>query len=470
MKRLLIIAMLPLTMASCVDEVLSEETVQDCNQKTVYSTLVADTTMDVSYEDAVLIAKSMVNDAESRSNVNSAWDVKTITDNDGPIMYVVNYPNNGGFVVISAKRSYYPILAQSETGYLDIEERGVSQWLEEQKRIIANSEYIDSEYKTSIASLWMKYNTDKAMDLSSRANDDRFYEKPQVFFDSLKRWTLDESVEVYFYDDYILTPEYQNLSEQQKHEITVAIHCLGNSNYGTIESATLVLRREYSDIRSNILLKTKWNIHDGFEKYLKYPNVLSSEAVAIGQIAKHYKTPERYSWDKMDDIIANDYSARLLCDIQNTMSRDTVSNIGKILNAFSFLGIRSNSKEHNLGRVLSSIYGGRPVLVNAAYGSNNTFYNYSWVYDGYIYGNAYVEIRVMTLEYRPTTYRDPDYMLEAYKINNIQATLPMQLHVNWGAGGYNDGYYTDTNITYTRNNVKYVVGNKNRTNIFTEPY
>lgn len=42
-------------------------------------------------------------------------------ENNVPSMYVINY-EGGGFVIVSATKNYYPILAYSETGSMNVEE------------------------------------------------------------------------------------------------------------------------------------------------------------------------------------------------------------------------------------------------------------------------------------------------------------------------------------------------------------
>ncbi|MDE6928183.1 MAG: Spi family protease inhibitor [Muribaculaceae bacterium] len=58
---------------------------------------------------------------QSRSTFYNNYSLSTIYDSTGnPAIYVVNYDNNAGFVLVSATKDYHPILAYAEIGNYDI--------------------------------------------------------------------------------------------------------------------------------------------------------------------------------------------------------------------------------------------------------------------------------------------------------------------------------------------------------------
>ena len=67
------------------------------------------------------------------------YDFETIYSEDGPQMYVFNFKDRG-FVVVSATKEYYPILAYSEDGTFPIgeEKEGLKMWLDDTKYAISN--------------------------------------------------------------------------------------------------------------------------------------------------------------------------------------------------------------------------------------------------------------------------------------------------------------------------------------------
>lgn len=60
-------------------------------------------------------------------------------DNGEPAMYVVNYANNKGWVIVSASTDYAPILAHSDEGNFEvsnIEGNAIEVWVDETKSVI----------------------------------------------------------------------------------------------------------------------------------------------------------------------------------------------------------------------------------------------------------------------------------------------------------------------------------------------
>lgn len=88
----------------------------------------------------------------SRATSHVAESVDAVTDEDGnPLMYVVNYTNDQGFVILSALTSYLPILAQSDEGRFDLanldSSHPVNLWLDEQKYLIKHADALPDSIK-----------------------------------------------------------------------------------------------------------------------------------------------------------------------------------------------------------------------------------------------------------------------------------------------------------------------------------
>jgi len=92
----------------------------------------------------------------------SKASIETIVEDSSPLMHVVNYPE-GGFVIVSATRSYFPILAYSEDNNFVLaseeEMRGLTVWLDETKAAIRSSDSLDDETKGRIRMEWRSYET-----------------------------------------------------------------------------------------------------------------------------------------------------------------------------------------------------------------------------------------------------------------------------------------------------------------------
>jgi hypothetical protein len=94
----------------------------------------------------------------------STETVRDAKNDNAPMMYVINYCG-GGFVVVSATKDYYPILAYSDENdfVLSDDMEGVAVWMEETKEAIRQSGSLDEATKAKIHRLWQQYETNVNM-------------------------------------------------------------------------------------------------------------------------------------------------------------------------------------------------------------------------------------------------------------------------------------------------------------------
>ncbi len=80
-------------------------------------------------------------------------------------MYIINY-QDGGFVIVSATKNSYPVLAYSDEGSFTISKDmgGAAVWLDKTKKAIVNSDLLNDSIKSNMRVLWNSY---KPFDMSS---------------------------------------------------------------------------------------------------------------------------------------------------------------------------------------------------------------------------------------------------------------------------------------------------------------
>ena len=456
------VAVLAIALAACTEHDEPQPALEQGNPAADCMITVPDTTQTLSYDRAVAIASRFKGSAPelSRSGSRIVETVETISDDNGnPLIYVVNYANNRGFVLLSANKDYYPVLAENDEGRFVIptDDSPSSLWLDQQKQILMSADNLPDDVKKEAASQWMSYNYERRNlndALASRASTP---EKPQVYYDSLLKWQRDPNIEVFLYEDYVQTLEYQNLSDQEKNAIRANMHYLGNSNYGTIESSTIVLRREIHNYFENQLTTTKWgqgNLRElngmTFNHYVPNNGKLGCVTVAVGQVMRYHEFPASYPWSKMGDKYPTEETAAFLYELHNKIGNSDRFDTAQ--DALKSYGYSVTEKSHDDHAVLLQLSDGYPVcmfgkpssLLGVATGSGH-----AWVCDGVRYGDSWLELRFMTIDYRPTTVSVPDLMVEAYVHKSITSYMTTRFHMNWGWYGENNGFFTDDNIEVT---------------------
>lgn len=82
---------------------------------------------------------------KSNPSIASIETIKDSKNNNTPMMYVINY-DGGGFVIVSATKDYFPILAYSDENNFVYNEEigGLEIWMEETQEAIRQSESLDA--------------------------------------------------------------------------------------------------------------------------------------------------------------------------------------------------------------------------------------------------------------------------------------------------------------------------------------
>lgn len=154
MKKLVLFLHLPLLL-SC-----SEERLEDLGFE------VAHTSYEVLEIDSVKVnADEVRNIVESvfpqTKSSNGEYSVETIyDDSQEPLVYVVNRPQNGGFMIISATKNYDPILAYNTTGHFSVggeKPDGLKMWQEGTLNAVNASDTFRQDVKHNYRRLWRQY-------------------------------------------------------------------------------------------------------------------------------------------------------------------------------------------------------------------------------------------------------------------------------------------------------------------------
>lgn len=457
--------MLYIGVVSCTQESL-ESTFSNNQLNDDIFVIVPDTSSTLSKEKAARMACDLLS-ISTRDESKVIESINPICDESGsPLIYAVNFANDKGFVILSASKDYYPILAESEEGHFDLSSLNYSHptnmWFQEQIHAINHSESLPDSIRRAIASKWMDYNYGRKR-IRTRSGDT---DKPQVYYDSLNKWIKDPNIDVYTYEYYIQTDEYKRLADFEKEEILRGILNNGNSNYGSMESSTLVLRYNQKNLYdSGIMLKTKWGQSKNFNMYVPNNAVLGCAPVAAGQIMKYHEFPTYINWSDMNYYSATETSAKFLYELGRQMGityknpDDTGAYPHDIGSAIKKYGYSVSMIKHDIFKIEAEVRAGVPVLI-IAYNSEGD--GHGWVCDGYKRNSTKSTLRVMTLEYRPTTYSDPSEMIEAYRSQTYLDGVS-EYHYNWGWFGLNDGYFyaSDKSVSPYNSDNEYTIDRYN---------
>lgn len=382
-----------------------------------------------------LFGKKELNIQTKSTNSSS---IKTVTDSltGKPILYIMNYGNNNGFVVISATKKYAPILAFSEIGSFD------------EKIDLASKEYLTA-YKYEIIetldnpsdSLRIKH----AAEWSYFENPDIAIKKNSSTLDKKKQAEIEKKKsQGYRYvggleelKSYIPASEYQSAINDICTHTDRAYNC---------NEISLFFIKDFSYTQIGPLTQTEWN--QGYPFNVDAPNGFAGcVPIALAQIAYFHKYPAKYNWNNIYTypILNSDFKyfikdIRDLCKV-NYGPKGTGSTYEKAMNAARSLGY----KAEDLGlpdfiKLQKEITNGRPVYIQG----ENDETGHAWICSGYQFRRSMAIVSTIfdwkyDIDGRKDQYGDYNIMIAD---SDAMSEYPSRFfYMNMGWGDSNNGWY-----------------------------
>lgn len=237
-------------------------------------------------------------------------DVAAVNGPSGqPMAYVVNFADNNGFVIVSALKTYYPVLAYSDTGSFDVNGElppMAREWLTGITAVVDESLTQPADTIRKFQKIWNGFSLPNAIPAGVSAKPKSRYDDARlqgIFQDSVQAWyyrpgyeliwpggslTGDDAFDAAKWDEVKsgIWPEYEDEWER----FSVGLRY-------TIASTTLSTPGN--------AITTKWGQRDPYNSV--FPTVQGSEhalvgcgPVAIGQLMYFYRYPDSINWAKID--------------------------------------------------------------------------------------------------------------------------------------------------------------------------
>lgn len=387
------------------------------------------------------------NQSKTKSQGKDIDRISSVIDSlNNKLLYIVNYSNNGGYIIISATKKYQPILAYSEEGSFNLD-----------KIIGSGAEALIDLYKKDIRdaigdqsdSLRIKYASEWNLFEKKETNKDK---ETKSYFDiqNLREAEIRKR-ESQGYECHSLGAAMNFMDSEQAKGFIRDICDHTYPEYNCNEVNILLIKRTNEKI--NNLINTNWGQGSPFN--IDAPNKLAGCApIAIGQIANYHRWPNSYNWDQINSIYGkeNDETYRFIKDIRNFCKvkynkKATGTTRENEIKCFQKLGYNVTVKDYNIPEegynVINELKKKNPVFMTG-YKENHEviFWEYytdghAWICDGYKKNSTQYAVSVFSNElFAPNKPMEPKYVFHSgFTQTNIY------LHMNWGWSGDCDGWY-----------------------------
>lgn len=373
--------------------------------------------------------------------------IETVYDsNCHPLMYVVNYGDNGGFTIVSATKSYLPIVAYSESGSFDIQkmEENAPDYWDICKSTIAEADAIFADsIKERYRMQWIRYERIPKINSDSRALSDAEVEKlkkEQIAIWQAKGYTCREFSAITY-----LLPEYDANAIIQD----ICHHT--DPEYDCMET-TILLNKSLNGWVHHVepLLSTTWGQGYPFNLQITSGYPAGCVATAMAQIMNYHQWPQRYNWANMSTAYPN-VIASFFKEIGTSVHMSYGADGSSATNQNAYNAFINNYSygaqlvNHTDNKVNENLEKGLPVYMAGDDGK----VGHAWVCDGvqiYQYGEEVSAIMLFVANPSRSLHNEPYYY-----VGRINTYTSDYYHMNWGWNGSNDGWFANSNISYKNN-------------------
>lgn len=420
---------------------------------------------DVTEEQALDVANQFLKkpSAQTRS-AEAAATVEKIADGGETLIYAINY-EGGGYALVSAKTTYYPVLAYSEEGKFTYKEEdmhpGLKDWIDFQEKIISGEYTIGEEDQLAALGQWQMYlgvneNPEEVSPMAAQSEAEAYAQRVhEIGAKGYHCVSLAGAQGIFSNAGASLTYEsYVNLAKQ----------------YNSPLNFTIVGFKEISqDNEIGPLLTTEWHQYSPFNDLSKandYPT--GCVTIAMAQIMKYHQHPAGYNWGSMPSATASQDTKLLIKDITEALgisysSSNSDVSIGKANDVFSDkFQYNVTQKGHDYTDVKNAISRKEPVFMT---GKESVGSGHAWVCDG---SNQKEQGIIYFIEYRSGSSGSYSYKSDGTPNIDSPYTISrgtLYFHMNWGYPlGDENGWYGFQNVSTSKGTY-----DGNRRNLYVTP-
>lgn len=374
--------------------------------------------------------------------------VEEISDQNtgNPLLYVVNFGDNNGFVVISASKKCTPILAFSDKGSFNSGENSAAKLYIDSYKSAIKEAYLDTSdsLRLKYALQWASY--EKLLPVTKSISYE-LSQKIQAEVQRKEALGYEHLGNITAAQYFLPESNYQSLLQEMR-DVTDPQYDYTEVNQFFIKSY------DYESIGP--LLQTEWHQYDPFN--IDAPNGYAGcVPIAVAQITYYHKFPNKYNWDAIPASClflstSNPSFVYFIKDIRNICNvvyrnDGTSATINDAKNAFESLGYSASIQSYNDITIIQPIRCGNPVYVRGK--DSVTGKGHAWVCDGYMNKKYEASISFVPSENDPRFRVDRipgsifvDYDTFAYSPSWLdQDQYGEFFHMNMGwQGGYNGWY------------------------------
>ena len=417
--------------------------------------------------------------------------VETVKEGSKSLIHIVNDPD-GGFVLVSASKDYYPVLAYSDDGVLDLSSEneiiGLKIWMEETKAAIKSSETFDEESKAMIRGQWASFDAGDNMIVDSKLS------AKSTTYSSSGDAMQNRMNALYYQYGQNGWYTYTSLADAQSYfannmSVYNSLCSIANARNSPLDYTIVAIKNEEVKYQTlaGPLTSTTWHQRPPFNTAYNSTLPLGCGVVALAQIMKFHKRTGSFDWSNMPNTggetaqnLNTSSTPAFMNELRDRLGLkpgETTVGEYQMGQALYNSGYGREEKNHNSTGVKDQILAGKPVCMFGSYiDVPNGLKGHIWVCDGVASAQSKI---LYFVEYKTNNgYSNYGYTSHEYPgiAGPFNYSNNIFFYMNWGfqkgdtvEGGWCNGWFlnNDNNgvdISERSMNIQY-----NRLNIYIYP-
>lgn len=359
-----------------------------------------------------------------------------------PVMFVVNFADDKGFTLISATKSFYPILAEVEKGSLSQNRTGsgMDDYLAEYEYLITHSSEISGEDADQIRNAWARFEEKSFFDkhIQTRASN----EEEALFWSLCDVWISNMESQGYEVYPLLCYPDEMPTDSLLVFQSNAQTHINPEFNY--LDHSFIVVSRTGATYYAGPYDSSSWSQDSPYRDNLPSNVVMGCGTIAVGLVMKYFRYPTSFSWDDMPSWTATDTTKQFLYRLHYQVSNsDGGSSITSMDDCLHGYGYSTSTGPYNMGLASQSILNNHVIIMTGVDNNYYPFGGHAWVCSGYRYSDEVLSCRLFVPISRAGSNK---LIMQNVYSDTISVILPRSFYMNWGFGGSGNGWFLNSSV------------------------
>lgn len=418
-----------------IDEVVKDNS--NTNEAVLSQSMKIDGLADnMSNQDAYKVANIFLSNKGTRAYSKKVSNVTPYNDNQGsPLFFAVDFADNQGYVLVSATKKFFPIIAYSSHGSFESTKGLSKEWTEGISKEISK---VKASSSKTINPEWIKYATFYPNDSETRASSNNINKWKNEIISEYRGKTdnpLVNNCDNYNSEFMTLGGFEQRFSSYDTQELEKLIDFEKCDKLGFTKEDILcqVFYCENSTVYGPHL-KTTWDQFSPYNGAIK-DGALGCVTIALGQFMNFYRIPSNKNWDAINTDGSTEQQL-FLKEVGESVGIDYNTSVREARTDIAIKSLKNYGYQIKYSRDIpsNSVFYNNPVLCRGT-AKEDSEEGHMWVIDGINVKNNFTIVDVY-LPFKQDFVFDevkeddnPYYPCISREINR---SIFQYYHMNWG--------------------------------------